>query len=356
MNVTHRHLAPPLAGAIAAAVVPAVTALASAPAPRPPPAQAVAAPRNAPGQTATLAGLASSDCRQCLDCNEQPLVLVTAMFTVVALIGIVAWTAAFWKLLGLLKTQLPPTPRRQHDATAETAPSEGQGEEGRDPHHAESEAAPGDPDLATSGPPRPSLREASADDVDATTMAATGPSTLAANRLAPASPTTGAGAEQPAAAAVDRDFYRFLPDFLSHPEYQSVLASLCRDEPGASRDRELLAGHLAVLNAAVQASDRRHYHDAMLETALRGIGTCLATLSREQQPPGDKAGCDLLAWEKQLQALLSKTTAYGLRTPMTGDKVDNDWMSAPPRTITVSVVDCWAIYKRNDIVCKALVR
>ncbi len=298
------------------------------------PAQVTARPEATTAETITMAGTAPAGCRPRLERCEQSLVLIAGIFAVVALIGFLAWTAAFWKLLGLLKTQCqPPPPSRPTGHAPET----------------------GSPDTPGQSLPAPGQQSS---DQTGSTMATTAPPAAAA--LAAGSPAAAnqqaapPPAENPASAPLDQhNPCHFLPDFLFHADFQNYYAAILATEADASRDAELLAGNLAVLNAAVKASDRRHYHDSMLETALRGIGTCLANLNRKPNP--DLPIGDLLSWEKQIQTFLSTTTEYGLRTPMSGEKVDNDWMSAPPRVITVRGVDCWAIYKRNDIVCKALV-
>ena len=236
--------------------------------------------------------------------SEQSLVFIAVLFAVVALVGILAWFAAIWKLLDLFKAQ--------NQTQAPNQPVEAGGT-----------AAPGKPKAAVAA-----MTPGSAITATETTTA-----------------------EKP--ASTPRAFSHLLPDFLYRADFQDYGAAIFNAEGDASHGANLLIGNLVILNAAVKASERLHYHDSMLETALRGIGACVANLNRKpnlNQPIGD-----LLTWEKQIQAFLSTTTEYGLRTPMPGEKVDNDWMSAPPRSITVSAVDCWAIYKRNDVVCKALV-
>ena len=295
------------------------------------PAQVTARPEATTAETITTAGTAPADCRLCPENCEQSLVLVAILFAVVALVGVLAWTAAFWKLLGLLKTQCQPPP-----------PSRPTG-------HAPEAGSPDTPSLSLPAPGQPGSTKAPTATPDGAALADGSLNAAAANQEAAPGPVGN-----PASAPPDqRNHCHFLPDFLFHADFQNYYAAIFTAEADASRDAELLAGNLAVLNAAVKASERRHYHDSMLETALRGIGTCLANLSRRPNP--DLPVGDLLTWEKQIQNFLSTTTEYGLRTPMSGEKVDNDWMSAPPRAITVSGVDCWAIYKRNDVVCKALV-
>ncbi|HOG50168.1 MAG TPA: hypothetical protein PKY10_06225 [Lentisphaeria bacterium] len=262
-----------------------------------------------PGQAATPAEtIATAGCQSCLGRCDQSLVLIAVLFAAVTLIGILAWTAAFRKLLSLLKAQsqtLSPSQPTSHASETDgaTAPSQ--------PNAAITTAAPD--------------------------------SSITAPEAAPA--------EKPANAPCDLS--HLLPDFLCRAEFQDCCAAIFDAGADASHDTKLLLGNLIILNAAVKASERSHYHDSMLETALRGIGTCVANLNRKTNP--NQLISDLLTWEKQIQAFLSTTTEYGLRTPMPGEKVDNDWMAAPPRAITVSAVDCWAIYKRDDVVCKALV-
>jgi len=262
-----------------------------------------------PGQAATPAEtIATPGCRSCPCCCDQSLVLIAVLFAAVTLVGILAWAVALRKLLGLLIAQsrtLPPSPPASHAPEADST---------------------------------------DAIDQSSPAMAAATPDSTSANQEA-------APAEKPTSAPCDLS--HLLPDFLCRADFQDCCAAIFNAEADASHDAELLVGNLVILNAAIKASERRRYHDSMLETALRGIGACIANLNRKPSP--NQPIGDLLTWEKQIQAFLSTTTEYGLRTPMPGEKVDNDWMAAPPRAITVSDVDCWAIYKRDDVVCKALV-